>query len=627
MPGRGGYARRRRMRPFPIRRPVLLAAWVLSLLSATAPSIRAQDAWKLPPSGAAEYSRRYDAATGTAPSFGEAQKLAPKDKVPEWLLPHLVPAPWLCQGELTKDQRAVGDEPRDLRDVLRAAAFDLRIDGAVKIRYRRLVPFGDLVLTGKAEPRDAAGKQTFTLAVATEDPEVRPGEARAALQKYVRPLCKYQAQGSLRVERTFDRERGAVGAFDARLELVFGEEKGRFRKLVVTDAQELVALHDNQDAAFRGAVATAIVEGTKWLKREIGDLSRRHFRDPDDGENTYGAGRIALAVLTMLHAEVPGDDPLIAAAFDELRRRELVDTYSLGVSLLALAERYAPPGEAEQLRSGALAAPRPRTLPDADKALAADWLARLLKNVDTRLDPGSKLAFNYTAAPRFDNSVHQYGLLGLYAVSLCQLDVPAATWQATAAHQLGVQCNDNGRQLAPDVMSYRDLAASERGDAPAKRARSAAAVPARGFAYHQPDRPAYGSMTAAGIGSLVIARGGLVRSGQPKAEILPKIDAAVASGFAWLAAEFHVRSNPGFVERADDSWYYYLYGLERTCELAGIARIGGRDWYYEGALQILDQQNKGGSFRSERERGLMLDATCFAILFLKKAALPPITGG
>lgn len=108
---------------------------------------------------------------------------------------------------------------------------------------------------------------------------------------------------------------------------------------------------------------------------------------------------------------------------------------------------------------------------------------------------------------------------------------------------------------------------------------------------------------------------------------MPKIDAGIASGFAWLGAEFHVRSNPGYVDRADDSWYYWLYGLERTCELAGIALIAGRDWYFEGALQILPLQNKNGAFRSERERGLMLDATCFAVLFLKKAALPPVTGG
>jgi hypothetical protein len=38
-------------------------------------------------------------------------------------------------------------------------------------------------------------------------------------------------------------------------------------------------------------------------------------------------------------------------------------------------------------------------------------------------------------------------------------------------------------------------------------------------------------------------------------------------------------------------------------------------------------QNDNGTFRPERRRGLMLDATCFAVLFLKKATLPAVTGG
>ncbi|MFY9342287.1 MAG: hypothetical protein WAT39_07350, partial [Planctomycetota bacterium] len=154
-----------------------------------------------------------------------------------------------------------------------------------------------------------------------------------------------------------------------------------------------------------------------------------------------------------------------------------------------------------------------------------------------------------------------------------------------------------------------------------------APVPTRGFAYHVPDRPAYGSMTAAGVGSLVIARFGLVRAGLAKTDVVPKVDAGIQAGFAWLAAEFHVRSNPGFVDRADDNYYYWLYGLERTCELAGIALIQGRDWYYEGALQVMSFQNRNGAFRPERTNGLLFDATCFAVLFLKKAALPPVTGG
>ena len=69
-----------------------------------------------------------------------------------------------------------------------------------------------------------------------------------------------------------------------------------------------------------------------------------------------------------------------------------------------------------------------------------------------------------------------------------------------------------------------------------------------------------------------------------------------------------------------------LYGLERACELTGTARIQGRDWYHEGALQLLAQQQPNGSIRGEGD-GLLLDSTCFALLFLKKATLPAVTTG
>lgn len=589
------------------------------------PLLAQERAWRLPERGAAEYQRTGAARSALADSAAAALKAEAKEEAPKGLLPHLDPAPWLCQGELTADQVAIGDEPRDLRDFVRAVACDLRLGGASKLRFHRLVPFGDLVLTGKVEAMAADGTQTIDLDIATAGPELRPGENKAALQKFIRPLCQFDAKGTLHVTRTFDAAAGVVRAFAGELTLVYEETKKKHRKLVLTEQWDFVAVHDNQDAAFRSQVAEAIRGAAKWLKRELSDLARRHFTDDADGSRSYGSGRIALALLTLLHAEVPPDDPVIAAGFAELAKREFVDSYSLGVALMALAERHAPPGEAERLRSGAGAAPAVRQLSEADRALATDWLARLNKNVDTRVDPAYVLRFNYTAGPRFDNSVNQYGLLGLYAASLCGLEVSGTTWRAAANHLLDVQCDANGRELRLELTSYRDLAGLVADGGKPTRA-SGGKVPARGYAYHTPDRPAYGSMAAAGVGSLVIARAGLVRTNLAKSDIAPKVDAAIASGFAWLAAEFHVRSNPGYIERADDNWYYYLYGLERTCELASVALIQGRDWYYEGALQLLPQQNKNGAFRSEHPNGLSLDATCFAVLFLKRAALPAVTG-
>jgi hypothetical protein len=150
----------------------------------------------------------------------------------------------------------------------------------------------------------------------------------------------------------------------------------------------------------------------------------------------------------------------------------------------------------------------------------------------------------------------------------------------------------------------------------------------RGFSYQERDDPTFGSMTSAGVSGLLLARDGLLAQGDDRHPMLQKrLAGAIADGFAWLAQNFSVRLNPGFAERADNHWSYWLYCLERCCELDGVARLQGRDWYYEGGLQLLAGQNANGSFRSGHASTLQLDSTCFAILFLAKASAPvPITG-
>ncbi len=176
---------------------VAMSSRLLASLLLAMPLLAQERAWRLPERGAAEYQRKGAAHSALADSAAAALKAEAKEEVPQGLLPHLDPAPWLCQGELAADQLAIGDEPRDLRDFVRAVACDLRLGGASKLRCHRLVPFGDLVLTGKVEAMAADGTQTIDLDIATADPELRPGENKAALQKFIRPLCKFDAKGTL----------------------------------------------------------------------------------------------------------------------------------------------------------------------------------------------------------------------------------------------------------------------------------------------------------------------------------------------------------------------------------------------------------------------------------------------
>ena len=70
-------------------------------------------------------------------------------------------------------------------------------------------------------------------------------------------------------------------------------------------------------------------------------------------------------------------------------------------------------------------------------------------------------------------------------------------------------------------------------------------------------------------------------------------------------------------------WYfYYLYAVERVGMLFDTPMIGRKDWYFDGAKWLLEQQGANGSWDQNRLFANPSNPTydtCFAILFLKKA--------
>src|SRR6185295_5597566 len=133
------------------------------------------------------------------------------------------------------------------------------------------------------------------------------------------------------------------------------------------------------------------------------------------------------------------------------RKRKLIDTYSLANGIMAIEALYMPAKEASDLRAGLIDRPRKRQPSTGDLALLQRWSAQLLSNIDTRVDPAYLLRFNYTAGERYDNSVNQYGLLGLYSAHLCGVEIKASVWEAAANHLLAAQVVD-GPKLQLDVV-------------------------------------------------------------------------------------------------------------------------------------------------------------------------------
>lgn len=145
--------------------------------------------------------------------------------------------------------------------------------------------------------------------------------------------------------------------------------------------------------------------------------------------------------------------------------------------------------------------------------------------------------------------------------------------------------------------------------------------PDGGFGY-QVGGPSYASMTACGIGSLLICKEQMELSKEKKP---PEwIDGAIAKGTEWLDKNFDAEKNVGAVERAD--LFYCLYGVERVGDLSGRKEFNGKDWYTRGAMLLIERQEEGGKWTdaSGWEPHDVL-GTCFALLFLKRATIPVVT--
>ncbi len=128
----------------------------------------------------------------------------------------------------------------------------------------------------------------------------------------------------------------------------------------------------------------------------------------------------------------------------------------------------------------------------------------------------------------------------------------------------------------------------------------------------QQDQPAgtYGSMTVGGVAALCILKYYLREP--------VKGDAKIVSGLNWLGKNFTVTQNPGYKHHM----YYFLYGMERAGDLYGTEMLGSHEWYVEGANSLIKTQDASGMWWSQSNLENQVVATCFAILFLRRATVP-----
>ncbi len=134
-----------------------------------------------------------------------------------------------------------------------------------------------------------------------------------------------------------------------------------------------------------------------------------------------------------------------------------------------------------------------------------------------------------------------------------------------------------------------------------------------GYSAGRPGYPrgAYGSMTAAGVGSLAIydfMRGSDWRR-----------DPAVKAGMNWLAQRFSPSENPGADAESARMYLYYLNSVERAGLMCAVETFGRRAWYADAARLVLESQKADGSWDAGWNSTW---DTCAAILFLRRAGHP-----
>ncbi len=350
----------------------------------------------------------------------------------------------------------------------------------------------------------------------------------------------------------------------------------------------------------------AIDDGVAWLKR----------RQNKDGSWNWCAcgfeayaniphyvGQTSLCGYTLLKMDVAHDDPAITKAVTYILDIEIAKTtddptYSLSIEIMFLAELVRAAKGKKQEKG---------TKVGLDPALQGRLLKRIQECVDWLIDARvmfekggyESAAWTYNnpkgvsypkgTSPPHDHSNAQFAVLGLIAGQNVGAKVPLKVWQSVFSHWKGTQYEEGGWYYTP----------------PAEGTAKNALVGST-------------SMTGAGLSSVLISHAALKAITTEK---VAQTEEAAKRAIAKWTKTYPIAAPAKYGGSGHVfSIYYDYYSVERSMMLAGLLKIGDRDWYHDGALYILFNQMYDGAWIDTSD-------TCLALLFLKKAYIPVASGG
>jgi len=316
-------------------------------------------------------------------------------------------------------------------------------------------------------------------------------------------------------------------------------------------------------------VIKSIEDGVRYLKGQQ-DKTRGGWPEYPG----QPGGLTSLCTLALLNCGVPAEDPAIKKALlylQTIKKPDMVYSVSLQTMVYAAAapDKYRSTIEAN---------------------------VTYLESIQVRTGE-QKGSWKYSGdRGQGDNSNTQFAMLALHEAEKVGVPVKEATWRLAHDYWLRTQKQDGS------------------------------------WGYFE-GQPSTGSMTCAGISSLIIASG-KISGGDAK--VVDNVihccsgvsdDSALEKGMQWMGRHFSVHSVPSNKGASGTGrLLYYLYGIERVGRLSGRRFIGDHDWYREGAEMLISNQDKlsgywKGSGSAEVNPHI---ATSFALLFLGKGRRPVV---
>lgn len=347
-------------------------------------------------------------------------------------------------------------------------------------------------------------------------------------------------------------------------------------------------------------VDAAIDDGVKMLRGKMSEIEREFTHAWEQGAPAQNY--LELVLYTWVHAGVDENDPDFKRMLDRVLAKKLTSTYQTSVQAMLLQKldparyqwRIAQCAQFlvdNQCENGqwcyghetdVAEFPEPKEQPKIETAGEKAEPKKPAKG-GTSVNKQVPVKKKKKGCPAGDNSNSQYAALGLRACMEAGIVIPREVlvqakqwWEKHQQSDGGWMYDGQGGPVVPP------------GGTPGTT---------------------YGSMTLGGIGALCIYKYYLKEN--------YKQDPYVIKGMNWFTSKFTVKENPGYKE-----WHYYtLYALERAGDLFGTEFFGKNEWYPIGANWLLDNQMPGGGWKGEGQEN-DIAATCFAILFLRRATRP-----